>query len=326
RGGGHVVTVQGGVATLWDTASGRRVGPGPNLSGVVRTVRFAPDGHLLLTAGTGGVAHLWDPASGRHQGDLADGEEWSLNCVEPSPNDRRVVICSQGGYAQVFDAASRQPLGEPMRTEVAVTQAEWSADNERVLTISSDCTVQVWDAASGAAVSERIYPGFPCRRAHFSPDGQRVVTGSAPEGKVLIRLWEAGSGSQIGHDLSFQGNLTDLTFSPDGQRLLLIQEQARPSLWDMATGKSGDAELLTLMAEVAGGNEVNEQGHVLAVTELSGRWDRLLHGITGQGVGAAVAKWLVADPRSEMVSPLSSPRPKGSTPVPGATATATSNR
>ena len=45
------------------------------------------------------------------------------------------------------DAESGQPVGEPMRHEVAVNAANFSADGRRVVTASWDGTARIWDLA-----------------------------------------------------------------------------------------------------------------------------------------------------------------------------------
>ena len=92
----------------------------------------------------------------------------------------------------MWDAATGQPVGEPLRGhEDAVCSVAFSPDGQRIVSGSADKTLRVWDAATGQPVGEPL-------RGHedgvwsvaFSPDGQRIVSGSADK---TLRLWDAGN-------------------------------------------------------------------------------------------------------------------------------------
>jgi WD40 repeat protein len=91
----------------------------------------------------------------------------------------------------MWDAATGQPVGEPLRGDEGVSSVAFSLDGQRVVSGSWDKTLRLWDAATGQPVGEPL-------RGHeeavvsvaFSPDGQRIVSGSEDE---TLRLWAAGN-------------------------------------------------------------------------------------------------------------------------------------
>src|SRR4030095_16514001 len=90
--------------------------------------------------------------------------------------------------AQLWDAASGKPIGEPMKHEAQVYSAQFSPDGKRVVTASYDHTAKLWDAASGKPIGEPMKHHDWVNSAQFSPDGQQVVTASFD---YTARLWDA---------------------------------------------------------------------------------------------------------------------------------------
>jgi WD40 repeat protein len=66
-----------------------------------------------------------------------------------SPDGRRVVTASEDKTARLWDAATSQPLGQPMEHTGTVTSASFSPDGRRVITASLPSTAQLWEVDSG---------------------------------------------------------------------------------------------------------------------------------------------------------------------------------
>ena len=66
-----------------------------------------------------------------------------------------MVTASFDGTAQLWDAATGKPLGEPMKHEGGVMSAQFSPDGRRVLTASwGDQAARLWDVATGQITSQ----------------------------------------------------------------------------------------------------------------------------------------------------------------------------
>ena len=59
-----------GTAQLWDSATGRPIGPPMRHSDQVHSVAFSPDARLVLVSGSDGKARLWDTATGQPAGPI----------------------------------------------------------------------------------------------------------------------------------------------------------------------------------------------------------------------------------------------------------------
>ena len=63
-----------------------------------------------------------------------------------SPDGKRIVTASMDKTARLWDAATGQPIGEPLKGhDGAVWSAAFSPDGKRIVTASEDKTARIWD-------------------------------------------------------------------------------------------------------------------------------------------------------------------------------------
>lgn len=94
---GHV---DGGV-TLWDVATGRRIGEVRGYSGGTFDLTFGPDWKMLATAGTDGVVRVFEVPSGEPLLVLR-GHEYLVTGVSFSPDGRKLASASPDGTVRVW--------------------------------------------------------------------------------------------------------------------------------------------------------------------------------------------------------------------------------
>ena len=82
-----------------------------------------------------------------------------------------MVTASFDQTAQVWDAATGAPIGQPLQHEGRVFGAAFSPDGKQVVTASFDKTARVCDAAAGAPLGKPLQHESVVRSAAFSPDG-----------------------------------------------------------------------------------------------------------------------------------------------------------
>ncbi|MGA2442592.1 MAG: protein kinase, partial [Tepidisphaeraceae bacterium] len=151
-----------------------------------------------------------------------------------SPDGKWVITANDDDTAQVWDAATGKPLGDPMRHAARVNSASFSPDDKCTITASDDGTVRVWDATTGKLLRELMRPGLMVKSAFFSPDSLRVVTASDNR---MARVWDAASGKPLSAPMWHQGPVNSASFSPDGSRVVTASEDGTARIWDAATGK-----------------------------------------------------------------------------------------
>jgi WD40 repeat protein len=194
-----------GSAQLWDVASGAPLGPPlRHPSGAaITSAKLSPDGERLLTADDSGTAFLWHGQRAEPLGQLAQGARvthalfspdgsriatfggasvahlWDattlrlLYSLEHTDEVRAVAFSADGArllsvadFARVWDAATGQPLGPPLRHRrlPAELLAELAAPP------ASGAPVDAARAAARARERTTIY------RAVLSPDAERLLT------------------------------------------------------------------------------------------------------------------------------------------------------
>jgi hypothetical protein len=77
--------------------------------------------------------------------------EGEVNVAAFGPDGMRIITASRDRTARVWDAATGEPLTEPMRHDNRVNAAAFSPDGSRVVTGSADGTARVWDLPAALA-------------------------------------------------------------------------------------------------------------------------------------------------------------------------------
>ena len=148
-----------------------------------------------------------------------------------SPDGKTVLTGSDDKTARLWDAATGQPIGQPMVHQDWVNAVAFSPDGKAVLTGSSDKTARLWDAADGRPLGQPMAHQDAVRAVAFSPDGKTVLTGSCDK---TARLWDAAAGQPLGQPMAHQGRVWAVAFSPDGKTVLTGSGDNTARLWDAA--------------------------------------------------------------------------------------------
>jgi len=104
-----------------------------------------------------------------------------------SPDGSWVLTCSEDGTARVWDAASGEPVSQPMRHKDKLAHGEFSPDGRLIFTGSQDGVARLWDARTGYPVSEPLKHTGEITCVQFSPDGRRCLSIASSDS---LRLWD----------------------------------------------------------------------------------------------------------------------------------------
>lgn len=250
-----VVTVDRGKHQLWDTDTGKPVGPVVEARSTY-TVAINHDGLHFATAGAETVIRMWNAVQAAPVWRMTHGG--SVHCLAFSPDGRCLVSGGAERGLRVWDAATGHAIGVPMRHGGTVTEVAFSSNGRRVLTASEDRTVRIWKLARGWSIGEDVQHEDGVLAAGFCVDGLRILTG-AGEGSVQLR--NASDGKPIGKPFQCgpSGGFHELAFSPDGSRAV-IHRNGFTSVWEVATGrpvgKLGNRRLLHDVAFSPDGSKI----------------------------------------------------------------------
>jgi WD40 repeat protein/tRNA A-37 threonylcarbamoyl transferase component Bud32 len=150
----------------------------------VTAVAFSPDGAEVLTGSAKGAIRLWERVVSRSMGAPMKhkGADIAITFAAFSPvGTHAVTFAEKEQSAQVWDVATQQPIGDPLRFDGTVASVSFSDDGTRLLTTSKDGTTFIRDSTTGKPKGEALRPAFRAKSVSFkvvafSPDGKVVFT------------------------------------------------------------------------------------------------------------------------------------------------------
>ncbi len=177
-----------GVAQLRDARTGQMLRE-VRVDARVQGCAFSPDNARFILGCGDKLARIYDANSTRPPIVLA-GHLSAVNAVSFSRDGSRVVTGSFDNTVRVWNAATGELVGAPMRHQGPVwyaTGTAFSRDGSTVVAACDDGTVRVWDVATSRPVGPALHHESGVRMAAFLSDTQ-VVTGTT---KGVVRFWDA---------------------------------------------------------------------------------------------------------------------------------------
>jgi WD40 repeat protein len=245
-------------ARLWDSATGKPLGPPLQHQGPVFAAAFSPDGKSVVTASFDKTARLWDSATGKPLGPPLQHQGPVVRAAF-SPDGKSVVTASEDKTARLWDSATGKPLGPPLQHQHVVRGAAFSPDGKSVVTASSDKTARLWDSATGKPLGPPLQHQEGVVAAAFSPDGKTVVTASWDK---TARLWDSATAKPLGPPLQHQDEVYAGAFSPDGKSVVTASKDGTARLWKAPRPVQGTPEHILLWCEARTGLTLDEYGEV----------------------------------------------------------------
>ncbi|MEO2006560.1 MAG: hypothetical protein ABGY41_20970, partial [Candidatus Poribacteria bacterium] len=279
---------EGSRVLLWDTRTGRQIGPPIVHIGSVRHVEFHPTHpDLLLTLAEGDAAYVWDLT---HLGTATtlvaageDGERPGYFLAAAEDANVMVVGSDGAGRLDLWDTDALRPTG--VRVHVTrPTSVALNSSGSALAAVSGLRDVYTWDTASGALLVgplpteiQTLGRGFQTN-AVFTHSGSTLATGGSTgdeEGWAgVIQLWDPRSGSQVG--LMRPRYMTvGLAFTPDDAQLIALSHGGGATIWDVAAGEQASMPL-TVSGTYTNTVEISRDGAWIATGSDTGAvqlWD-----------------------------------------------------
>ena len=227
-----------GVARVWAAADGRLIFSAAPPSGqahatAIHTARLNRDGRRLLLGRGDGSVELHDVDAGRQifQVPSPRGAIEPVLSIAWSPDETQFAAGGLSGAAQVFDAASGQPLSPSLAHALGVDEVEFHPGGQLLLTGSRDGEARVWEVPRGALAVPPLRHQAALRHAGFSADGSNVVT-ACEDGTA--RLWSTATGQELSRTSLHGDQVWRAELNPAGTRLVTASLNHGAVLWETA--------------------------------------------------------------------------------------------
>ena len=106
-------------------------------------------------------------------------EAGELSVARLSPDGQTIATASFDGTTRLWNSATSEQIGPPLKHGAAVTWAEFSPDGTLLASCSEDGTARVWDPRTGQPRGDPIPHDGPVLKLQFSRDGKSLLTRTA---------------------------------------------------------------------------------------------------------------------------------------------------
>lgn len=267
---------------LWNSETGETVAETMPHKHRIVALAFSPDGTLLLSGSHDLTVRISDVATGRvvappldhgappfHISCAADGKSflavagnqlriWSLQPLptaerslahdEPVhtivfPNEGSRVVTGAGtGNIWTWDAATGQPIGEPLPPPRPIADIADSPDGLRVLCADEEGRLFVWNAVEHRYVETDVRVPKTHTIAALHPDGDRFIVSrdrvgwTADQGQ--LECWSLESKGRVLPQMEQSGReIKTVAFSPDGETIAVGNYDGHVTFWSATTGE-----------------------------------------------------------------------------------------
>ncbi len=207
-----------------------------------QTVRFSPDGRLLLTSGrVDGLMHLIDVASGRIGRTLTASPSSGTRRAFFSTDGQSIVSGSQDGTLRLWDAATGAVRREVPKAMPLLHDMSVAADANTVLTVA-EARAEVWSLSTGTRLADLSPLLKPISIGAINAAGTVAAIGSDHGVVMVVDLKRQAVRWQIA---AHAGLVSAIAMSPDERRVVSGGFDGVINVWNAETG----ALLRTIQAE-----------------------------------------------------------------------------
>jgi eukaryotic-like serine/threonine-protein kinase len=225
-------------AQVWNADTGQPLGTTLRHRNGMLNFSLSADGKMIATGSFDHTARVWEKGAGQSLAHVFP-LQGPGNAVAFSPDGKAIATASLG-IVQLWDVASKQPIGTPDNHQSEVNHVMYSPDSLMVVAVDDSGIVHVLDAATGkpiATLPHKEFPYnvfFPNTTVAISRDSRIIVTGSR-DGKA--RLWDAATGKLMRPPLEHKVGVRSVAISPDGKTVVTGSQDGGLRFWDVATAK-----------------------------------------------------------------------------------------
>jgi WD40 repeat protein/serine/threonine protein kinase len=230
------VTLASGESELWNLsrpeitrhAIGTYAGAALNDS---RRRHFAPDSSRFALLDNSNRLRVWNTATGAL---ILGPVENALLGWEFSATGRRLATPLADDTVVLWDLATGNRMGEPLRPQSLVRAAGFSPDERMLATGTFEGMVQLWDTNTQRRLGSPLSHRWFVRGVTWAHDGRRLLTWCPLD----ARVWDVATGKPLTEPLVAAYNVQDAVFSEDDTRIATHSRTGNEVfLWDSVSGQ-----------------------------------------------------------------------------------------
>ena len=141
---------------LWDATTGLPLGEEIKLKSVPFSLEYSPDGTQLLCASNAAEVLKAATLQPAYPPLALEG----VRAAHFSPDGKIIFIASADKNGRFWDAATGQPVLQPLEHNESLVAGAFSRDGERVITGTAQGSAYIWEIKTGRVLSE----AFPTKR------------------------------------------------------------------------------------------------------------------------------------------------------------------
>jgi WD40 repeat protein len=278
-------------ARVYETETGRPVGP--VMTNYSRTVSalFTRDGRRLITATVSGRLEFWSLPEGIRMDPEFRHKDVIWTTVF-SPDERLLLTASSDRTAALWETETGRFLRE-FRHDQQVLTAAFSPDARRILTGDGSRRARIWDAATGQPLFELMTHPGSVWHGEFSADGRLILTG---DDEGTARLWDGTTGLPLSGWVKNGVSLKRTHLSPDGKWAFSAAQDGRVRVWPVLSSPPPAPGWLPELAEALAGRRLKDDGALEQVAPE--HWfalNKWLGASTADDLYARWAKWFLVE-------------------------------
>lgn len=230
----HVPTIDvaesPGVVSIWDAASGTKIGDYAAQRGIIISLAFSPDGRFIAssTIGKDYTFSVWE-VSTRKTLKVVSGHQSVVHRLRFSPDGRHLASADTAGTLKIWNTHDYSLAASKDAHRGPIIDVAFSNDASRIATASQDARLTLWNTRTLEKVQDFDGHQGAALGVAFSPDDTCLASSGYDR---TVRLWDVETGRQRialrGHDET----VWSVRFDPSGKRLLSSSFDRTAIIWD----------------------------------------------------------------------------------------------
>jgi len=192
------------------------------------SIKFSPDGSLLLAGFENGSFRLLDPESFSVFLEKEGAHPKAVNAMDMPP-EMDLILSAGANMIKLWDRSGKH-LSDMPGHATTIWNTEISPDGRWAVSSAMNKTFLLWDIKEKSLLEKMRGHTDVCLALSISPDNRLIASGS---NDLSIRIWDLDSRQVISELHGPTSDIYDLEFSPDGNLLVATSKDKSVRVYDL---------------------------------------------------------------------------------------------